>query len=271
MTQQDAAQRYTHGHAESVLRSHRWRTADNSAAYLLPHLRPGMSLLDLGCGPGTITADLARLVEPGRVLGVDASSAVLTDAAAHARDVGAHNVAFAVADASRLAVPDRSFDVVHAHQVLQHLSDPVDALREMRRVCRLGGLVAARDADYAAMAWFPRLPELDRWQALYQRVARSNGAEPDGGRFLRHWAFRAGFTDVLSSASVWCYSTDAERAWWGGLWADRVLDSHLAEQAVTRGFADRAELTELSAGWRRWAAEPDAWFAVLNGEIVCRA
>ena len=50
--------RYTHGHHESVLRSHRWRTAANSCAYLLPHLRPDMSLLDVGCGPGTITADL---------------------------------------------------------------------------------------------------------------------------------------------------------------------------------------------------------------------
>ena len=65
---------YTHGHAESVLRSHRWRTAENSAAYLLPLLRPGLDLLDVGCGPGTLTADLATRVAPGRVLGLDASA-----------------------------------------------------------------------------------------------------------------------------------------------------------------------------------------------------
>ena len=53
---------YTHGHDESVLRGHRWRTATNSPAYLLPRLRPDMPLLDVGCGRGTITADLARLV-----------------------------------------------------------------------------------------------------------------------------------------------------------------------------------------------------------------
>lgn len=260
--------RYTHGHADSVLRSHRWRTADNSCGYLLPFLTPGTRLLDVGCGPGTITADLAARVAPGQVIGIDTSPAVI---AAAGTDSGADNLSYAVGDVDHLAFADDRFDVVHAHQVLQHLSDPVSALREMRRVCRPGGLVAARDADYAAMAWYPRLPELDDWMTLYQQVARNNGAEPDGGRHLRHWAHRAGFTEVTSSASVWCYAEESERQWWGGLWADRVVDSGVAQQALAAGLADAAELAALAAGWRSWAAHPDAWFAVLNGEILCRA
>jgi ubiquinone/menaquinone biosynthesis C-methylase UbiE len=255
---------YTHGHHESVLRSHRWRTATNSAAYLLPHLACGMSVLDIGCGPGTITIDLAALVAPGRVSGIDYGSAVVAEASA--AGAGVTNLSFAVGDVRGLSDDDGSFDVVHAHQVLQHLTDPVAALREMRRVCRPGGIVAARDADYAAMAWYPRIPALADWMALYQQVARSNGAEP----FLRHWAHRAGFTDVTSSASVWCYSTESERQWWGGLWADRVVASNFAGQAIDRGFADAAQLAALSDGWREWAADPDAWFAVVNGEILCR-
>src|SRR6266702_3009156 len=71
---------YTHGHHESVLRSHTWRTAQNSAAYLLPQLRPGMSVLDVGCGPGTITADLAALVAPGRVVALDSAQPILEQA-----------------------------------------------------------------------------------------------------------------------------------------------------------------------------------------------
>ena len=260
---------YTHGHHDSVLRSHRWRTAENSAGYLLPHLRSGMTVLDIGCGPGTITTDLAALVAPGQVSGVDYSESVIAEAANSAVDVP--NVDFGVGDVYRLSQADGTFDVVHAHQVLQHLSDPVAALREMRRVARSGGIVAARDADYAAMAWFPRLPGLDRWMHLYQQVARSNQAEPDGGRYLRHWAHQAGFADVTSSASVWCYSTETERSWWGGLWADRVVGSNFGRQAIERGFADEAALDSIAAAWNEWAAHPDAWFAVLNGEILCHA
>src|SRR5579883_1774073 len=127
--------RYTHGHDESVLRSHRWRTATNSAGYLLPLLRPGMDLLDVGCGPGTITADLAALVAPGRTVGVDSASAAIEAAGA-----AAPAVEFRVSDVMVLDFADGSFDVVHAHQVLQHLPDPVGALAEMARVCRPGGI-----------------------------------------------------------------------------------------------------------------------------------
>lgn len=167
---------YTHGHHESVLRSHRWRTATNSAAYLIGELHPGLDLLDVGCGPGTITADLAELVAPGRVTAVDAAEDVLRQAGETAVERGLDHVRFAVADVHALDFPDDSFDVVHAHQVLQHVGDPVQALREMRRVCRPGGIVAARDSDYGAFTWFPEVPALDGWQSLYQRVARANGA-----------------------------------------------------------------------------------------------
>ncbi|MFD0891048.1 class I SAM-dependent methyltransferase, partial [Streptosporangium algeriense] len=116
---------YTHGHHESVLRSHRWRTVENSAAYLLPHLRPGMSLLDVGCGPGTITAELAALVAPGTVTAVEVTEEALALARAEVERRGLSNVEFAVADVHALDLPDDAFDVVHAHQVLQHVGDPV--------------------------------------------------------------------------------------------------------------------------------------------------
>ena len=259
---------YTHGHHDSVLRSHRWRTAENSAGYLLPHLRPGLELLDVGCGPGTITADLARAVAPGRVVGLDREEAPLGEARALA--AGVPGLEFAQGDVYALAYPDASFDVVHAHQVLQHLTDPVAALAEMRRVCRPGGIVAARDADYAAMTWHPADPALDRWLEVYRGVARANGAEPDAARRLLAWANAAGFADVQCSATAWCFATPEERAWWGDLWAERTTRAALATQALGYGLASRAELDEIGAGFRRWAASGDAWFAVLNGEILCR-
>lgn len=265
MTNQDDV--YTHGHHTSVLRSHRWRTAENSAGYVLPYLAAGQSLLDVGCGPGTITRDLATLVAPGQVTGIDTEQAL----AQHDRTSTTEpdNLSFEVGDAYRLAHPDNSFDVVHAHQLLQHLTDPVAALAEMRRVCAPDGLVAARDADYQAMTWYPPQPRLDRWLALYEAVARGNHAEPDAGRRLRGWAIRAGFAQVASSASAWCFADAADRHWWANLWAERIEASALAEQALDRGLATRAELAEIAQGWRGWADCEDGWFAVLNSEIIC--
>jgi ubiquinone/menaquinone biosynthesis C-methylase UbiE len=264
------ADTYTHGHHDSVLRSHRWRTAENSAGYLLPHLHSGQSLLDIGCGPGTITLDLARLVAPGQTVGLDRELIPLVSARAAATEQGVTNVGFTVGDVYQLDFPDHSFDIVHAHQVLQHLTDPIAALIEMRRVCRPGGFIAARDADYAAMTWFPADPRLDRWLELYHQVARANGAEPDAGRRLLSWARAAGYKDIASTATVWCYSTPDELAWWSDLWADRITQSALAHQAVSGDFADEQELADLAVGFREWAAHEDGWFAVLNAEILCR-
>ncbi|OCB58825.1 methyltransferase type 11 [Mycobacterium malmoense] len=262
---------YTHGHHESVLRSHQRRSAEDSAAYLLPRLKPGLSVLDVGCGPGTITADLAARVAPGPVTAVDQSADVLGAARAEVQHRGLSNVTFATADVHRLDFADGSFDVVHAHQVLQHVGDPVAALREMKRVCAPGGVVAARDADYAGFIWFPQLPALDRWRHLYQRAARANRGEPDAGRRLLSWARQAGFSDVTPTGSVWCYATPATREWWGGMWADRIVGSRIARDLLRLGWATAAELEEISAAWRAWAAAPDGWLSIPHGEILCRA
>ncbi len=260
---------YTHGHAEPVLQSHRWRTAENSAAYLLPSLRPGLDLLDVGCGPGTITVDLAARVAPGRVVGVDVSPEPLAEARAAADRAGA-SVTFRVGDVYALEASDDSFDVVHAHQVLQHLTDPVAGLREMARVCRPGGLIAVRDVDYAATAWFQEDPALDSWLDLYHRVARRNGAEPDAGRRLLSWAYAAGLRNTVATASTYCFASPAEREWWGRSWAGRATASSFAEQALAYGLATRAELEEIAAAWLRWASSDDGWLGMLHGELLIR-
>jgi ubiquinone/menaquinone biosynthesis C-methylase UbiE len=254
---------YTHGHHESVLRSHRWRTVENSAAYLLPSLLPGMSLLDVGCGPGTLTADLADRVRPGPVTAIEPIPTALALAGEETAGRRTANVRFAVADVHALGFSHGAFDVVHAHQVLHHVADPVRALREMRRVCRPGGVVAARDTDFAAYAWFPQVPGLDDWLAGFRRLVRTNGGEPDAGRRLLSWARQAGFTDVAATASAWCFASAEDRSWWGGMWADRLLHSDLAAQ-----LPDGPRLAD---AWREWAAAPDGWFLVPHGEIIARA
>lgn len=260
------------GHHASVLRSHSWRTAANSAAYLLDSLKPDMSILDVGCGPGTITADLAKLVPQGKVIGLEYAPDVLDQARSHAEEGGVKNIEFAVGDVHALKYPDATFDVVHAHQVLQHIHDPVQALREMRRVTKPGGIVAARDSDYSMFTWFPEVEGMDYWQKTYLQVARANGGEPNAGRRIHAWAREAGFSrsDIKASSSVWCYSTPDEVAWWSNLWAERTLKSNFAKTATGRGLASQEDLDRIARIWQEWGAKEDAWFAVPSGEILCR-
>ncbi len=260
---------YLHGHSEAVLRSHEWRTAENSAAHLLPHLGSGQRLLDIGCGPGTITVDLAHRVGPGEVLGIDAVDDVLEKADHLLGLPGAPtNCRFETGDVYALAFDDATFDVVHAHQVLQHLTDPVGALVEMRRVLRPGGILAVRDADYGAMTWAPADPRLDRWSELYHQIAGRLDADADAGRHLLGWVQKAGFSRIEPGSSTWTFATPESRNWWGGLWADRIRQSSFADHALEFGLSEAAELDDLAAAWTAWAAQPAGWFMCPHGEVL---
>ncbi|POH67549.1 hypothetical protein C3B61_06485 [Cryobacterium zongtaii] len=256
---------FGHEHPQRVLT---WRTAENSAGYLLPHLRPGLSLIDVSSGAGTVTLDLARRLAPGSVLGVDTSALAVQQAAGLAFDEGVHNARFAVGNAYALPAEDTSVDIVHAHQVLQHLDNPVAALREMRRVLKPGGILAARDADYGAVAWYPKLAGLSSWIQVYRAVHRFDGGDPDAGRALKAWARQADFDTVSVSASMWCFSSEAEREWWGESWAARVIEADFAAHAIESGAARLSELHEISAAWHQWAEDPDGWFGMPHGEII---
>jgi len=265
------AEAYTHGHHESVLRVHSWRTVENSAAYLAPRLEAGARVLDVGSGPGTITIDLARRVRPGLVTGVDAAEDVVARAAGLAASERVDNVDFRVGDAYALEFADAAFDVVHAHQVLQHLARPIDALREFRRVLKPGGLLAVRDVDYGGVIWSPASAGLDRWLELYHEVARGNGGEPDAGRHLTRWVREAGFVELEASGSTWVFSTTLEREWWGGSWADRATQSQFAAHAIESGHSNSAELARIAQAWRDWAADDDGWLLLPHAEVLARA
>lgn len=260
---------YTHGHHASVVRSHSWRTASNSIGFLLPHLKRDMKILDIGCGPGTITVDLATYIPDGHITGLERVPGVLEQARSLAKEKGVTNVTFVEGDANALTYADGSFDLVFCHQVLQHVGDPVGMLREMSRVTRSGGIVAAREADYGVFVWYPELPGLSEWQGLYDRVARFNGGEPNAGRVLHVWARRAGLRDVRCSCSMWCYATREEVGWWSRNWRDRSLYSSFAATALEGGLAVQGDLERIAEAWRVWGESEDAWISIPSAEILC--
>jgi len=262
---------YVAGHHKTVLRSHTMRTAANSAAYLVSSIQPNMHILDVGCGPGTITADFAALVPQGRVVGLEPVATPLKAARVTLEERGLTNAEFVVGNVHKMVFGDKTFDVAHCHQVLQHVGNPVQALREMKRVTKGGGYVAARECDWSIMTWFPEVEGLLEWQSLWAKVARANGGEPNAGRRLVHWALQAGFErdKIKSTTTAWCFSTFEERAWWGGMWADRVVTGDFAKMVVAGGYGTEEDLQKISEAWKEWVNKEDGWFTLVHGEVLC--
>ena len=260
---------YTHGHAPAVVRQHAQRTADEAAAFLLPELSPGLCLLDVGCGPGSITRGLAERLAPGEVVGVDLSRETLEGARRDAAARGLRNLRYETGSVYELPFPDASFDVVFAHQVIQHLRERTNALRQMLRVVKPGGLVAVRDVDWGTAAYWPRDPWIDRFIEVHQQAWYRNGGEPQLGRQLRALFNEVGVAEPRITASVWCYATPAETTAWGESYADRLLTS-MGEAPVQHGLASRSDIEQMAGAFRTWAAHPDALWMFIHVEALGR-
>ncbi|KAF2110032.1 S-adenosyl-L-methionine-dependent methyltransferase [Lophiotrema nucula] len=267
---------YLHGHHATVLRSHEWRTVENSAPHLLPYLTdPSLKILDVGCGPGTITVDLASRLPQGFVYAIDPSAEVIEKAKKHAEEKGITNVRFETGDVFHWdkleGVKAGSFDIVHAHQVLQHLQDPLGALKEMKKLTKPGGVVAIRDVDYSNMNWYPEMQGIREWLDLYIRLAKRINCDPNIGRRLHAIAMEAGFdrSEIDTTTQTWLFSTPEERTYWCGMWADRVFQSNFKTSAIESGFATDDDIQRISDTWRAFEKAEDGWFAVPNGEIIC--
>ncbi|KAF2007414.1 methyltransferase UbiE [Amniculicola lignicola CBS 123094] len=262
---------YLHGHHASVLRSHSWRTVENSAPHLIPYLTASIRILDVGCGPGTITTDLASRVPQGFVLGIDPSASVIEKAKKHAEEKGVTNVRFEVGDIFKMGGEgEDKWDVVHAHQVLQHLQDPLGAMKQMIKLTKPGGIIAVRDVDYSLMDWYPNIEGLQEWQDLYIAVAQGLNADPNIGKRLHAVAMEAGVPrkDIETSTANWTFSTVEELEWWCELWADRIVQSDFKDKAVEGGHAKIDDLERLSKAFRTLEKREDGWFVVVHGQII---
>jgi len=259
----EAPEAYTLGYEERARQWMKERSASSHASFLIPYLRPGLQLLDCGCGPGAITLDLAELVTPGQVVGIDIEASQIEAARGDSRDRGLENVRFQVGDVYALPFPDRQFDVVFAHALLMHLRDPLAALKEMRRVLKPGGIAAVSDPDYGGWIYAPSTPLLDELNRLLVRVLQHNGASPYYARHQRGLLLQAGFGRSEGQVFTMAYGSEGATRVPAEVMEYYARAPAFVEAAVGQGWTDHATLDAMCAEMRAWAERPDAFYALL--------
>jgi SAM-dependent methyltransferase len=241
------------------------RRTGEVAAFLAPHLRAGMRLLDCGCGPGSITVDLARAVAPGEAIGIDLREDALAQGRALALERGIANVTFETASVYQLPYPDGSFDTAFACAVLQHLAAALAALKEMRRVLKLGGVIGIVDGSSTITFRYPTNSLLDKWDRLRTLEREHNAGHPSDALRLRALLREAGFArtqasgDMVTEAGPPAGSLEETR---------RVAQNHLirlrgvlGELAIAQGWTTKQELEQIADALIIWGEAADAFYA----------
>ncbi len=262
-----ARERYVHGYSAAVVHEMRSRDAEVFAAFLLPHLKPGMSLLDCGCGPGGITLGFRSRLGDGQLVGIDISEEQVELAKGAALDAGLDDVTFRTGDVYELPFEESAFDIVFSHTLLEHLSRPLDALVDMKRVLKPGGLLAVKNGDRGGRIVAPESPLLSRVLKLHESLAEKGGTDMNVGRMQHRLVRQAGFEQVTTTTSTHFYDSAGIRDRFAALargWAVQVTDgglmseSELAEalDEIDEFEADQDALVNLAVYWETLGTRP---------------
>lgn len=258
--EENQPQKYSWGHGKEMTNRMGQRTAEIHAAFFLPHLEPGMKVLDCGCGPGSITTGIAQKVAPGETLGIDVEERLIEIAQVNTENLETTNLRFAVGSVYELTFADKYFDAVFSHALLEHINDPIKALKEMARVLRPGGVMGVRETDKSGRLLWPPLKELQKGWELTDRLVEHNGGDSGIGKRLRSMLCQVGLKDVEASASYDSHGRQETVDFWVNL-VTSLRESEPIHQVVELGWSTQNEIDEIVAAYRQWAKDPGAFLA----------
>ena len=266
----DASGSYTMGYGDEFQRVLERRSAKSHAANLLPLLRPGMKLLDFGCGPGTISMGLAKAIEPGELHGVDMEASQIEMAKAAAAAGGHSNATFHTGDVTSLPFEDDTFDVAHCNAVLMHLPGTKAALSEVKRVLKPGGLLSVQELITASSFLEPSFSMLDGAWQVFSKLLAANGGHPQMGKEAKGVLHEAGFAEVTADAFFEIFDSDGDRAFFHNFISDWFFSPRVVEPALQHGFLTKEYLDELRSGLERWRDHPGAFGTFAWGSATGR-
>lgn len=267
-TDSPSQSRYTMGYDEDFRQLLRRRSARTHARHLLPRLEPGQTVLDFGCGPGTISLGLAEAVDPGHLHGIDMEETQIGLARSAAESGGHDNVTFHVGNVNDLPFEDDTFDVAHCHAVLMHIPDTSAALAEVRRVLKPGGIIACREAIVASSFLEPGSAEIDRAWAVFTKLLSANGGHPQLGKELKSALLKAGFEQIQPSFSFDSFGSDGDVGFFYGFIVDWFHSPAVVEAAIEHGLSTADEFERGRGALEAWRESPGAVGSIGFGECL---
>ena len=258
---------YTMGYGPAAVALMGARSAQTHAAFFLPYLKPGMKLLDCGCGPGTVTLGFAEIVAPGSAVGTDIEPSQMELATKTAAERNIANVRFEAANIYELPFEDSSFDAVFMSALIGNLREPTRGLREAYRVLKPGGVIGVKEFDHGGDIVYPLEPAMAKYDELYRRLRREYGHSGEVGRTIGALLLETGFSDLTMTASFETLSDpkvlDGAAQVFIGLLSEGWSDAF-----TSRGWADDDDIQEMRDAWLRFAKFPGALFVAAWVEAV---
>ncbi len=261
---------YIMGYSEAYLRILSARSAADACGYLMPHLKPGLRVLDVGCGPGSISAGLAETIAPGELHGIDIAPLQVEMAAQAAAEQELSNAKFSVGDVNAIPFEDGAFDVVHCSDILAYIPDTEAALNEMKRVLKSGGILAWREIIMDLFLTHPD-PEphfAAKAYAVFADTLEADDGHPQMGKELAEHLDQSGFTDIQVSASFEMFTGPERLKLLYDLGDQWFFTPDVQSPATQYGAATQQFLDEILQSRKRWYNAPQAMGAFAFGEAL---
>ena len=259
---------YTMGYSEEFLQLLHRRSLEKDAAYLFPYLKPGLKVLDFGCGPGTMSVGLASAVQPGEVHGIDIEESQIAMARAAAEAGGHSNATFQIGDVTDLPFEDGYFDIAHCHAVLMHVPDTAAALAEVKRVLKPGGVIGGRELITASCFVEPDLANTAEAWNVFGNLLAANGGHPQMGKRLKNALVEAGFTNPVATASIEAYSDPNDIAFIGKVISDWFFTPQVMGAAIQFGLATQEQFDAWQKAIDQTRDHPGAFVGLAFGECI---
>jgi ubiquinone/menaquinone biosynthesis C-methylase UbiE len=258
-------EKYVFGYTEAHIKILQQRKFSQHCQFFIPYLKPGMRVLDCGCGPGNLSIGFAKAVAPGEVIAIDISREQLNIAEENAKKAQVNNIKFQLADATNLPFADNSFDFVYSQTLLSHFKDPLQVINEQKRVVNNGGIIAARDVYRCdELLIHPVTDTLKQALRIYYQALIDSVGNLEIGIKLAEYFAKAGLINVTQALMCENFPAKFIADFYGNI----ILELPYTKKMLQTGKITLSQLKSYQQAWTDFGNTPGAYYGLIWADAV---